>query len=386
MISEYELLTYRRYFPFLSKGIIYLNHAATGPLSKCVVQEIHDYLIAHSQSTIDTYKEDRIITENVRTMIAQLLNAESPDSIALVQNTSEGINIVANGLQWKEGDRIVVFSEEFPANVVPFFALKRKGVRVDIVPTNRGAITIDLLQEYLQPRTKLLALSAVHFLSGYKADLENIGALCRKEGIWFFVDAIQAVGAIPIDVRTMFIDALACGGQKWVMAPQGVGFLYVSERLHKVLQPPFVGWLSVQNPWDFFNYNQPHESSARRYEIGTLNYAGIRGLYQSLLLLSEVGISNIHKRLQELTSILVDELSKLSSVNIITPLSPHQRAGIVTVERTDGKSFKEAYQHLLDNHVIVSLRDEKLRFSPHFYNSVDELQKVISILKQFTQA
>ncbi|MCX7983691.1 MAG: aminotransferase class V-fold PLP-dependent enzyme [Bacteroidetes bacterium] len=380
MFTEHEIQEIRREFLYLTNRVLYFNHAATGPLPKRTVYAMSEYLHEHSAGMIDTYEEDKEVVTTCRNRIASLINAESPECIAFVQNTSEAINVIARGLHWEEGDRVLVCDKDFPANVIPYVHLKSLGVEVDFYSMDDGIIDRDRLNRALTPSTKLVALSAVQFLTGYRIDLAAIGALCRSKNIWLVVDGIQGVGVVPVDVRHMNIDAMSCGGQKWLMAPQGTGFLYVSQRMHSALHPPFVGWLSVEHPWHFFDYQQPLASSARRYEIGTLNYCGLRGLNASIQLILEAGIERIHNRILDLTSFLSEELRRIEGITLLSPWDDHHRSGIVTIEKNSGGSFKKVYKTLTELNIIVSLREEKLRFSPHFYNTAEEIETVLKTL------
>ena len=231
-----QLREIRRLFPHTAQGKIYLNHAGTSPLSSRVVSAMTDYLRERSEGRLENYQHDLPMVDACKTMIQKLINAESADRIALTANTSDAINIIASGIPWKSGDRILLNNVEFPANVWPYINLKRHGVELDIMEGADGRITAEQIFEGITGRTRLVALSAVQFLSGYRADLEAIGAFCRQRNIIFAVDAIQAVGAVRIDVQLMNIDALAAGGQKWQTSPHGTGFLYITEELQSKIQ------------------------------------------------------------------------------------------------------------------------------------------------------
>lgn len=382
MLTDADVASFRSDFPYLVNGMIYCNHAATGPLSRRVQEIMTAYLHEHSGGLLDTYQQDARLCAELRTLLANFLCASSPDRIAFVTNTSEAINIIARGLPWQEGDRVLVSAGEFPANVVPFYHLRHAGVEVDLLPAHNGAVTAEAIEAALTPQTQLVAVSAVQFLSGFRADIAAIGEVCARRDVWFLVDGIQAAGVVPFDVQKMKIDALACGGQKWLMAPQGTGFLYLSEELQNTLTPPFVGWLSVANPWHFFEYEQPLAKTARRFEVGTLNYLGLYGLKTAVESLFEVGAEAILERILFLTRILMEELSSIPALRILSPRNDNERAGIVTVEAQNGVSLQPLMQQLSEKKIVVSLRDEKLRFSPHFYNTESEIATICSLVKQ----
>ena len=240
------------------------------------------YLHERSEGAIETYQADLPMVAECKKCIASLIHTEDPERIALSANTSDAINIIAAGIPWTSGDRILLNTSEFPANVWPYLNLQRYGVRIDFIQSPDGRITIDRILDRLTGRTRLLALSAVQFLSGYRADLETIGEICRSRGVIFAVDGIQAVGAVGIDVQKMKIDALAAGGQKWQMAPHGTGFLYLTDELQSIIQQKALGWLAVADPWDFYNYTQPLAPGARRYEGGSLVMPSLRGYHAAL--------------------------------------------------------------------------------------------------------
>ncbi|MGH7600227.1 MAG: aminotransferase class V-fold PLP-dependent enzyme, partial [bacterium] len=226
---------------------------------------------------------------------------------------------------------------------------------------------------------------AVQFLSGYRADMAAIGELCRRRGIFFVVDGIQAVGAIHIDVQAMKIDALAAGSQKWQMAPHGTGFLYLTEELQSYLQQQYLGWLAVHDPWDFFNFNQPPAASARRYEGGTVNFPGIMGMHAALATLLEFGMDKIESHILALTEILTAELQKLDGVELFSPASLPERAGIVTIKLPPKVNGNAVLQKISARNVTISLRDGKLRYSPHFYNSPEEIMLAIEATREALQ-
>lgn len=370
-----RLVSLRPLFPHVAHGITYLNHAATSPLSVKVVSAMQQHLTERSAGPIDTYWTDKNIINDLRVSVQRLINAESPDRIGFVTSTSEGLNIVASGLQWKSGDRVLLNDMEFPANVYPYINLRRHGVEVDTLTCRDGRITPEMIEQALTPRTKIVALSAVQFLTGWKADLAAIGSLCRSRGVWFVVDGIQAVGAVRIDVQAMKIDALSAGGQKWQMAPHGSGFVYLSANMQEAVRQQFLGWLSVDDPWDFRNYGQPLAPSARRFEGGTLNYPSLMGMKAAVDLLLEVGPENVQDQILSLTDILVDRFSRSPIVTLVSPVDRERRSGIVTIRPSSPEAGKRTFDRLLSEKIVISLREGQLRISPHFYNTRDDVEQ-----------
>ncbi len=371
----------RALFPHITAGRIYLNHAATSPMSKRVVEAIDAYLRERSVGRIETYQSDLQTYAACREAVRRLINAESTDRIALVGNTSDALNIVASGISWRAGDRILLNDLEFPANIHPYYHLRAQGVEIDILKADRGCITAEMILRAIRPRTRLVALSAVQFLSGYRADLATIGERCRASNVRLIVDGIQAVGAIQLDVQRMKIDALAAGGQKWQMSPQGTGFLYVTESLQNEMSQQYVGWLSVTDPWQFSNYDQPLAPTARRYEGGTLNVTGFVGMRVALETLLEFGTDKVERHILNLTGQLTQIVQDIGGLSLYSPEMESERAGIVTVQSSDGRDLAPVFERLQQQQIDISLREGKLRFSPHFYNTADEIRSAVEAVR-----
>ncbi len=375
----YELhKSYRQLFPHTEQGLVYLNHAAVSPLSSRVLKAQIEHLHDRSTGKIETFPDDVKQIEKTKGCIERLINAESWERIALAGNTSDALNIVASGLDWKPGDRILLNDLEFPANVYPYYHLKSQGVEIDFIHSPDGKLTAEMIYAALRPRTRLLAMSAVQFLSGYRADLSVLGELCRARGILFVVDAMQAVGGFKIDVQEMKIDALAAGAPKWQMGPQGIGFLYVTEELQARVHQKYFGWLSVDNPWDFFNFDQPPASTARRYEGGTVNIPAMWGYHASLSTLLEVGPDIIESHILSLTGNLTRQFQD-AGLTLYSPTDDHERAGIVTILPPNKVDASAAFDELTRERILISARGGKLRYSPHFYNSIDEIRTAADI-------
>ncbi|MBL7136767.1 MAG: aminotransferase class V-fold PLP-dependent enzyme [Candidatus Marinimicrobia bacterium] len=375
-----KLEDYRSLFP-ITKEMIYLNHAATSPLSLRVIEMIEEHF--HQRSTIIVENWDFVLDKikELRTLLAKLVGTDN-SRIALVYNTSHGLNIVASGLEWKEGDEILIPEGEFPSNVYPFLNLRRKGVKIKLVPTPSGGLEPETLLSAITPVTKLLSVSFVEFLSGYKTNLKAIGEICHDHGIIFVVDAIQGLGAIPIDVIDCSIDALACGGHKWLMFPQGIGFLYITKELQDKIQQSHLGWMSVENPEDFLNYNQKLSPDARRFECGCLNSAGIIGATVSLAMLLEIGQDIIYQHLISLTSRLIEGLEE-RDFRIFTNKDLKKRSGIITFYPRDKSKSERLFNFFEENSIGVSIREEMIRISPHFYNTLEEMNFVLDICGKF---
>ena len=373
---------YRSLFPHTEQGVIYLNHAAVSPLSTRVLRAQVGHLQDRSSGKIETYCDDVKQIEETRRCVQRLINAESIDRIALAGNTSDALNVIAAGLDWNPGDRVLLNDLEFPSNIYPYYHLKSQGVEIDFIHCPDGRVTPEAIYASLRPRTRILAISAVQFLSGYRAELAVLGEVCRSRGILLIVDAMQAVGGVTVDVQAMKIDGMAAGAAKWQMGPQGIGFLYLTEELQARIHQKYLGWLSVENPWDFFRFDQALAPTARRFEGGTINIPGMWGMHAALSTLLEVGPQVIESHILALTAGLLDEFRETEGVKLYSPEALGERSGIVTIVPPNDVDPAAAFEELSRRKVFLSLRGGKLRFSPHFYNSMDEIRTAASITKE----
>ena len=380
-MAQYDLPLYRSWFPFLSTGKIWLNHAAVSPVSSRVNAAVTGYLRRCSVEDIDTYLWSLPIAAKTKSNIGALVNAPA-DRIAFTANTSEGMSVLAAGLEWRAGDRIILNDSEFPSNVVPFLNLRRLGVEIDFVESHHGEITDRQIERLITPRTRLVSISFVQFLSGYLADLSAIGALCKKHGIIFSVDAIQGLGVAPLDANAMNIDFISGGGTKWLMGLQGLGFIYVSEDLQGRIHQAHAGWTSNKNFFgDFFRYRIEFDDTARRYENGTQNIPGIVALCESTSTLLEVGIDNIRGHISRLTDAIIEGADE-AGFEVITPRDHSRMAGIVTMKCRDSKQL---FASLMEENIVVSIREGLIRVSPHFYNSPDEVKTLRNVFLHHTR-
>ncbi len=290
-----------------------------------------------------------------------------------------GLNLLCQGLNWQYGDRIAVPDGTFPANVHPFMNLASEGVSVDFIDTEGGAFSVDDVEKALRTETRLLSISWVHFLSGFRADLEAIGDLCREQDVLFCVDAIQGLGALQLDVNEAGIDFLAAGGHKWLMATQGIGVLYCEESLQERIQPP-TGWLHGPIDWaNLDRYALTFHDDARRFRTGTLNTTGIVALDAALGMYLEAGPRWCEGRVLELSAKLADGLERRGLSRYGTREQGHA-SGIVTVAPEEPERLVD---HLKTKNVTVALRNRKVRFSPTYYNDDSDLQAVFEAVDSF---
>ena len=362
----------RPFFPVAEK-LIYLNHAAVAPLVLPAAERMR--WLAEDGCLFGSLHYDKWLAayESLRTSTARLIGAHR-DEIAIVKNTSEGIATVALGLEWKPGDRVVAFREEFPANYYPWLRLERRGVRVEWLSIYDPMERIDAAAR----GAKLLAISFVNYLSGHRVDLKAIGEVCRRHGVFYFVDAIQGLGVFPLDVEKAHIDALAADGHKWLLGPEGCGVLYVRREWQDRIEPVEFGWTNVAGFADYGSRDMTLRGDAGRYECGTLNTIGIFGLEASIRFLLETGVERVSEAVSALAGQLIRGARELG-YEVLGVDGPEARSGIVSV-RSDGMDARVLVARLKDAGVIAAPRQGYARLSPHFYISPAEIDRVLGLL------
>ncbi len=366
---------YRDQFPSLEK-LTYLNHAAVSPLCRpaaeameWLAQDALHYGSIHYDRWLETY-------EGLRRSAARLVNG-TRDEIALVKNTSEGIATVAMGLEWRAGDKIVAFQEEFPANQYPWRRLETKGVSIEWLSAGDP---LDRIDEAARG-ARLLAISFVQFLTGFRADLRAIGEICHRRGAIFLVDAIQGLGAFPVDVQGARIDALAADGHKWLLGPEGCGILYISKRLQELVEPVEFGWTNVAGYEDYGSRDMKLRPDAGRYECGTLNTIGCFGLRAAIDFLLEVGVENIAPLVQSLGDRIADGVRR-KGYEVLGTRTPTTGAGIVSFRKqgADRATADAIVNEMRANSIIMASRAGWVRASPHFYMEPAGIEKMIELL------
>ena len=371
---------YRDIFPHV-KQCVYMNHAAVSPLQKYSVGAMQQYFYQRSSEYVEYWTEALEAKEKFKNLIGQMIRVPA-DNVALTSNTSMGLNWLAQGLEWKPGDRILLNNYEFPSNVYPFMNLQRQGVEIDFVKHRNGCIEIEDIIEKITPQTCLLSISYVEFLNGYKNDLKRIGEICREHNIIFCVDGIQGIGVMDINAQECGIDFLSCGGHKWLMWPMGTAFFYLSPRIFDQVSPMAVGWLSVEDPWDVFSYEAKLQKTAQRFEPGVFNVTGIIGANAAMEVFLEIGIPNIENRILDTTDYLIERLQE-QGLFLHTSLDREHRSGIVTFQH---KQADDLMEHLTKNNIFVSLRDGVVRIAPHFYNTKAEVDLLMDEIIHFDSA
>lgn len=368
---------WRSEFP-VTETYIYMNHAGVAPLSRRV-QDVMTGFIKDATVNGAVNADDWAETAEIcRAAAAQLLNADTTE-IAFMKNTTQGILIAANGIDWREGDNVVTTGVEFPANVYPWWSLKeRYGVQTRMVPERDGRIHIEDIAAAMDARTRAVTISHVEFASGFRNDIQALGNLCREHNVWFIVDAIQSLGAIEVDVKSCNIDILAADGHKWLLAPEGAAIFYCADAKRDQLINTNIGWSSVVNPRDFLNYDLTQKPDATRFEEGSYNSVGLYGLKAAIDLLLDIGIPTIEGRVLELTKRLRGGL-EAKGYRVITSKTDSERAGIVIFE-SERHTPVENYEMLRAENIITAERGSGVRVSPHFYNTISEVERLLEVL------
>jgi selenocysteine lyase/cysteine desulfurase len=371
-------------FPVLGR-VAFFNHAGVAPLPRVAADAMRTYA-AQAESTAYLAAGWYADIDRLRGTMARLINATN-EEVAFVKNTSEGISIVASGIDWQWGDRIVSTQVEYPANIYPWMEVVRaRGCSLVMVPEEtdaHGARHVPLekiLEAAAHPKTKLVALSHVEYASGQRHDVARIGEFCRKHDKLFCVDAIQTLGVLPVDVRQMNIDFLAADGHKWLLGPEGAGVFYCRKELIERTRPLMVGWMNVINALDYGSYDYTLRPDAGRFECGSHNVAGLLALKASAELLTSLGIGRLAQRVRELTDRLIDGLVR-KGYAIVSPRDKWQWSGSVSFLAKNPLEHDRIFQALRREHrTEIAVREGRLRASPHFYNTEAQIDGLIEHL------
>jgi cysteine desulfurase/selenocysteine lyase len=370
-------------FPVL-KGWTFLNHAGVCPLPRVCTDALRKYADeAEAKAYLFTSWFQDI--EKLRVSAAELIHAHR-DEVAFVKNTSEGLSIVANGIDWQWGDRVVTTNVEYPANVYPWMEqVRARGVKLVQVEEQtdehgRRAVPTDrLLEEVAHPKTKIVTLSHVEFASGQRHDLAKIGAACRAEGKLFCVDAIQSVGVLPVDVQKMNIDYLSADGHKWMLGPEGAGLFYCRRELLERTRPIMVGWMNVVDAQNYGHYDYTLRSDAGRFECGSYNVPGLLALKASIDLLQQARIGGVAQRVRDLTDLLIGLVQK-KGYQVISPRDKWQWSGIVSFASPTHDHAKLVVALRKEHQIEIAVREGRLRASPHFYNTDAQMARLAEAL------
>ena len=362
----------------VTERFTYLNHAAVGALPRCTRDAVDGFIDAHATGGVmGTYTYEAKMPQ-YRERIARFIGASGTE-IAILRNTGDGANVVALGLEWNPGDEIVLGDNEFPSNALPWLALRRHGVKINLVRAAETRLTPDALRAAMTSRTRVVAVSWVSFADGYRHDLAELAAVARAGGALFCVDVMQALGAFPLDVRACGIDVAYAGGAKWLLALQGVSVVYVRSELIERLALGAPGWRSAADMWDFLNYDQAYVENASRFEGGTPNFVGALSLERSVDLLERAGPARIAEHVLGLTDRLVEGLLH-QGAEVLSLRGDGISSGIVTF-RVPGIDSIELGRAIQQQGAITTWRSNGIRVAPHGYNTPEEIDFFLSLLK-----
>lgn len=368
----------RALFPITERSI-YLNHAAVSPPPAPTIEAIKAQLDDVSENGSVNYRSWVATKERARKLAADMIGAR-PEQFAFTRNTSDGLSTVANGLDWQAGDNVVTFENEFPSNVYPWQRLRQAfGVEVRMGAERAGRVDTEELIRLIDEHTRLIAISQVQYASGFRSDLSRLGQAARAVDALLVVDVIQAMGVIPTDVNAELIDVAAGACHKWLLTPEGVGILYLSDRARERIKPTLVGWVSVPNPEDYHNFEQGWNVGALAWETGTCPTALMHGLETSLKLLTNTGIKRIAGYLEELTDYLCTKLDS-HKYQIVSSRLAGEKSQIVCIRHREGISPMTLYSQLKQRNIITAPRGDRLRIAPHFYNTPDEIDELVRAL------
>jgi selenocysteine lyase/cysteine desulfurase len=364
-------------FP-LTDELIYLNHAAVAPWPKRTRDAVMAFAVQNSQFGSHYYLDWLKKEAKLRQQFKTLLNTPSMDDIALVKNTSEALSFVAYGLNWQAGDNIVSSDQEFPSNRLPWQSLADQGVEFRQADLNSADSPEDALFALVDAHTRLLTISSIQFASGLRMDLHRIGAFCKQRDILFCIDAIQSLGAVQFDVQAYHADFVMADGHKWLFGPEGLGVFYSSTSAREKLKLTQFGWHMLKDSHNYENKPWELHPGAQRFECGSPNMLEIHALSASLSLLLEVGMDNIEKQVIERSDFLKTIITDHPQLELLSNrISPFKSGIVVFKHRTIANEV--LYKSLQQNGVVCALRGGGIRFSPHFYNNFDEIERAVQM-------
>jgi cysteine desulfurase / selenocysteine lyase len=365
-------------FP-LTDELIYLNHAAVAPWPKRTGDAVIKFAEQNTRYGSHFYLDWMKKEDELRCQLQALLNAPSADDIALVKNTSEALSFVAYGLPWQAGDNIVSSNEEFPSNRLPWESLADQGVEFRQADLTGAETPEDALFARVDNNTRLLTISSIQFASGLRMDLERIGEFCKQRDILFCIDAIQSLGAVQFDVQAYHADFVMADGHKWMFGPEGLGVFYTSPEARDKLKLTQYGWHMMKDTHNYENKPWEVHPTARRFECGSPNMLSIHALSASLSLLLETGMAAVEALVVERSEYLKEAIAKNDQLILLSQRKNRLKSGIVIFKHQ--KIANEVlYKHLQKNGVVCALRGGGIRFSPHFYNTFEDIDRAFAII------
>ncbi len=364
----------RREFPELDR-IVYLNSAAMSLMPRQAKAAVAEALVDREFPSEKRTSFRRERENQTRHKIAELIRC-SPEEICMVTNTSEGLNVIAQGLNLQRGDNVILAEKEHIANVLPWLNMGKKGVRVKRIGSEYGKDFSDSLLAAVDDKTRVIAVSFVGWIDGFRIDLAKIGKFCRDRRISFSVDAIQGAGALELDVTSSHVSFLSCGGFKWLMSPTGTGFLYIRKDMLAELEPRYLSYLGVDADAEAFDFKILLKNDATRFRLGTISDTGIAAMEKSVDMILRLGIKNIQTRITELNRYAAEGLARKGYI-VVSDLSPEHRSGILSFR---GQDTTDKYERLIAKGIVVSLRNRWIRLSPHFYNNREDIDRLLEAL------
>jgi len=363
----------RKLFP-ITKSHTYLDHSAVSPVSLKAVEAANIFYEQAASHGAFVYEKWMEAIEEVRKKFSVMIGSD-PNEIAFVRNTSHGISLVASGISWNEGDSIIIYKKEFPSNLYPWINLESLGVRIKYIEPENREITLNDIIRLADETTRLISVSTVQFTTGFRIDLEPIGKFCRENNIMFFVDSIQSLGIIPIDVKKCKIDFMAADGHKWLLAPEGTGVFYCNKEVIDKVSPSLIGWKTVVNEYEYEKVDFSIKPDALKFEEGSLSVSGILALGGSAELLLDQGIENIRDEIQRLGGLIIENV-KERGFELITPEDKNKRGGAICFSGPFDPSALR--KDLCEKNIMVNVRGGGLRVSPHFYNTEEEISTLFT--------
>jgi len=367
----------RREFPIITARH-HLNHAAVGPWPNRTAQAVKAFAEENLSIGSSNYSKWMQVESSLRNRCSSLIGASGADDIAFLKNTSEGLSVVAHGFPWKRGDNVVISNQEFPSNRIVWESLAGLGVEVRRVDLPCSADIERALISACDERTRMLSISAVQYASGVRVELNRLGEMCNQKDIAFCVDAIQALGVIPIDVESAHIDFLIADGHKWLLGSEGLAVFFCSKKWRERLELHEFGWRMVEDPLDFDSKEWRPSATGSRFECGSPNMIGIHALHESIGLLQEVGLDVIEQRVLERTEYLFEKISSRSDLELLGCQQPDRYAGI-TVFRSRQQDNIALFERLNAENVMCAVRGGGIRFSPHFYTPLESLEFALQV-------
>ena len=363
----------------LTPEVIYLNHAAVSPWPSRTAAAVASFAEENRLRGAQYYPQWLVVEQRLRERLQRLIGARSFDEIALLKNTSEGLSVIAHGLDWRVGDNVIIPAQEFPSNRIVWESLAEYGVEVRAVDISATSDPESALLQQIDARTRLISVSAVQYDTGLRLDLNRLGRACEDAEVLYCIDAIQSLGALPLNVRSIRADFVVADGHKWLLGPEGMALFYCRRELFERLRLRQYGWHMVEHPHDFERRDWEAAKTARRFECGSPNMLGIHALEASLSLLEEIGSDAIAEKIMANSEYLIQQLSCTGGFDVVTPIAPERYAGIVSVKPLV-TNVQEAHRRLQAAGVVCAVRGGALRFSPHFYTPREQLARALAVL------